>query len=272
MTIPHLFNLRAAISQPGHPLWVIGQQVVVRGLQAGKFLLAARLLGPEQIGLVGIALICLAIAESMSDTGLAQAVVQHKRRLNQWQAGAVWTLQGARGIGIALALALLSSPIAWAFGATSAANLVALAGGVALLRNSLNPGLFLAQRNRNFRKLCGYEVAAALVDITTTLLLIHSGVGAASVLLGSIAGETSKLLMTWSWLRTPMRPTLRWQLIAPFTSFGKWIWGSSIITLLLNQMDKILVARLLGTSEFGLYQVASRLAQLVVADASVALG
>ena len=244
----------------------------MRGLQACKFLLAARFLGPEQVGLVGIALICLAIAEGMSDTGLSQAVVQNKRSLNRWQAGAVWTLQLSRGLVIALGLFLLSTPIAWAFGATSATGLVALAGIVALLRNSLNPGLFVAQRNRNFRKLSIYEVSAAVVDITTTLLLIRAGMGPASVLLGSVAGESSKLLMTWSWFRVSIKPTVQWRLIAPFTSFGKWIWGSSVITLVLNQLDKILVAKLLGTTEFGFYQVASRVAQLVVADASVALG
>ena len=149
---------------------------------------------------------------------------------------------------------------------------MALAGIVALLRNSLNPGLFFAQRNRNFRKLSGYEVTAAIVDISTTLVLIHAGMGAASVLLGSIAGELSKLLMTWTWFRRPIRPTLHWRLIASFTSFGKWIWGSSIIILILNQFDKIIVAKIFGVGDFGIYQVSSRLAQLVVADAFIAVG
>lgn len=264
--------LRSWLRQANHPLWVVLQQVGVRGLQAVKFLLAARLLGPEQVGLVGIALICLAIAEGMSDTGLSQAVVQNRRSVNRWQAGAVWTLQVTRGTGIAVCLWLLASPIAWAFDAPASASLVALAGGVALLRNSLNPGLYLAQRQRDFRKLSVYEVTAAFVDIATTLLLIRAGLGAASMLLGSLAGEASKSAMTWTWFRFGIQPSMHWRLIARFTSFGKWIWGSSIITLLLNQFDKILVAKLLGTTEFGLYQVASRVAQLAVSDGSMALG
>lgn len=264
--------LRTSFRQANHPLWVVLQQVGVRGLQAVKFLLAARLLGPEQVGLVGIALICLAVAEGMSDTGLAQAVVQNRRSVNRWQAGAVWTLQITRGAGIAVCLWLLASPIAWAFDAPASASLVALAGGVALLRNSLNPGLYLAQRQRNFRKLSVYEVTAAFVDIATTLLLIRAGLGADSMLLGSLAGEASKSAMTWTWFRFGIQPSMHWRLIARFTSFGKWIWGSSIITLLLNQFDKILVAKLLGTTEFGLYQVASRFAQLTVSDGSMALG
>ena len=42
--------LRSSLRQANHPLWVVLQQVGVRGLQAMKFLLAARLLGPEQVG------------------------------------------------------------------------------------------------------------------------------------------------------------------------------------------------------------------------------
>lgn len=265
-------EFQSRLRQPQHAGWVVLQQAGVRGLQAGKFLIAARLLGPENIGLVGIALICLAIAEGMSDTGLAQAVVQSKRTINRRQAGALWTLQLVRGLALAVGLFVLSSPIAWAFGAVQATGLVAMAGLVALLRNCWNPGLFLYQRKRNFRSLCIYETGGAIVDIAMTILLIQAGIGPSSVLLGSIAGESVRVLITWTWFRLPIRPSLHWGLIIPFTSFGKWVWGSSVITLLLNQLDKILVARFLGTVDLGLYQVASRVAQLFISDGATAMG
>ena len=259
-------------SQPNHAFWVLVQQVAVRGLIALKFLLAARLLGPEQIGQVGIALLSLAIVEALSDTGLSQAVVQRHSTVNPKEAGAVWTLQMTRGIVLAMALLLLALPFAGFFKAPEAAGLVAIAAIIPLLRNTINPGVFFTQRDRNFRKLSIYEASAALVDLSATLLLIDLGFGAASLLLGNIASDGVKLFLSWAWLRTSIQPTFRWHQIRELTSYGKWIWGTSVITLLLNQFDKVLVAKLLGTTEFGLYQVASRIAQLVVADGAIALG
>ncbi len=258
--------------RPDHVFWVLIQQVAVRGLIAFKFLLAARLLGPDQIGMVGIATLSLAIVESLLDTGLSQAVVQRHNKISQHEAGAVWTLQMSRGFLLAIALLLLAVPIASLFKVSTSARLIALASIIPLLRNAFNPGLFLVQRDRNFRNLSLYETTAASFDFAMTLLLIHFGCGAASILLGNIASDCVKLVLSWSWFRIPIRPTFQWQLIGEYTHFGKWIWGSSVVTLVLNQFDKMLVARFLGTTEFGFYQVATRIAQLVVSDGTVALG
>lgn len=260
------------LTRQDHALWVLIQQVAVRGLIAVKFLLAARLLGPEQIGLVGIATLSLAIVESLSDTGLSQAVVQRHSTISPQEAGAVWTLQMSRGLVLAIALLLLAVPIAALFKVSESAGLVALAAIIPLLRNAFNPGVFLVQRDRNFRQLSLYEASAALLDFATTLLLIHLGFGAVSILLGNIASDCVKLVLSWTWFRVPLQPTFQWRLIRELTSFGKWVWGTSIVTLVLNQLDKVLVARFLGATEFGLYQVASRIAQLVVADGATALG
>jgi len=55
-------------------IWVLLQQIVVRGFVAVKFLAIGRILGPAAIGSVSVALLAVAIAEALSDTGLAQAV------------------------------------------------------------------------------------------------------------------------------------------------------------------------------------------------------
>ncbi|HZZ02708.1 MAG TPA: PST family polysaccharide export protein, partial [Paraburkholderia sp.] len=49
--------------------WVLLQQFAVRGLVAVKFLAIGRMLGPAAIGSVSVALLAVAIAEALSDTG-----------------------------------------------------------------------------------------------------------------------------------------------------------------------------------------------------------
>lgn len=264
--------LKAAFKKPDHPTWVISQQVVVRGLLALKFLLAARFLGPEQIGLVGVALLSLAIVESLSDTGLSQAIIQRRKVINSAEAGAVWTLLLCRGLALSALLLLAAIPISRFFEIEGAAPLVALAAIIPLLRNAINPGYFLVQRACNFRGVSIYEGSSALIDFGATMLLIQLNFGAASLLLGNIASDSVKVLSSWFWFKMPLKPNFRWRILQSLTAFGKWIWGTSFITLILNQLDKVLVAKFLGPVEFGLYQVATRVAQLVVSDAAVALG
>ena len=258
--------------RPEHPLWVASQQILVRGLMALKFLIAARLLGPEQIGLVGIALLSLAIVEAMTDTGLSQAVIQHRKRIDKDEAGAAWTLQVCRGVVLGALLIASATPIALFFETAASAQLIAISATIPVLRNAINPGLFITQRERNFRKISFYESSAAFLDFLASLILIKLGFGVTSILIGSIASETLKLILSWSWLKIETTPNTQWKKIRDLTNFGKWVWGSSIITLILNQLDKVLVVKFLGTNQFGLYQVASRIAQLLISDGVTALG
>ena len=251
--------------KPDHPLWVVSQQVIVRGLMALKFLIAARLLGPEQIGLVGIALLSLATVEAMTDTGMSQAIIQNQKRISPNEAGAAWTLQVLRGLILGISLIILSTPISIFFKLDESAQLIIIAAAIPVLRNSINPGYFLKQRDRNFKVVSFYESSAALLDFIITIIFIKLNFGA-------IASEILKLTLSWTLVKIKIVPTTQWKSIKELTNFGRWVWGSSIITMILNQLDKVLVAKLLGTTEFGLYQVASRIAQLLISDAITALG
>ncbi|MEJ3644203.1 oligosaccharide flippase family protein [Pseudomonas bubulae] len=258
--------------KPDHPLWVVSQQVIVRGLMALKFLIAARLLGPEQIGLVGIALLSLATVEAMTDTGMSQAIIQNQKRISPNEAGAAWTLQVLRGLILGISLIILSTPISIFFKLDESAQLIIIAAAIPVLRNSINPGYFLKQRDRNFKVVSFYESSAALLDFIISIIFIKLHFGAASILIGSIASETLKFTLSWTLVKIKIIPTTQWKSIKELTNFGRWVWGSSIITMILNQLDKVLVAKLLGTAEFGLYQVASKIAQLLISDAITALG
>lgn len=255
-----------------HVAWVLIQHVLVKGLFAFKFLLAARLLGPQLFGLVGVALAALAIVESLSDTGMTQALIQREKLLSKTEAGAVWTLQTVRGSVLLLILYLFSGPIAGLFGIPEAASLIALAAFLPLIRNAANPGYSILQRDRQFRAIAFSETAVSLLDFVSTCLFIYSGLGAASVLLGSVVADASRCTLSWSLFRYNLRVNFVWSAIKDLGRYGRWIWGTSVITVVLNQFDKIMVARWLGATQFGMYQTASRLAQMAVADVAVAFG
>ncbi len=54
-------------------------------------------------------------------------------------------------------------------------------------------------------------------------------------------------------------------------NFSRWIWAGSVVNLLLNQFDKVIVAKLLGPAQLGAYQMSSKLAQMLLADAAIAM-
>lgn len=262
-------SLRASLA-PNAATWVLAQQVAVRGLVAVKFLAIGRILGPAAIGSVSVALLAVAIAESLSDTGLAQAVVQGKDTPTRDELGAVFTTLVARGAGVALVLLALAPFMAGQFH-LGGAWLLQMAAVLPLVRGCASPGYYVAQRERRFSRLAAIEVGAALADCCVGLTLALSGAGASSVLIGMLCGEAIKSAVTWAVLahRPPLAP--RWSGIGHYIGFSRWIWAGSVVNLVLNQFDKVVVGKMLGPAQLGAYQMSSRLAQMLLADAALAL-
>ncbi|HTH73981.1 MAG TPA: oligosaccharide flippase family protein [Trinickia sp.] len=262
-------SLRATLA-PNAATWVLAQQVAVRGLVAVKFLAIGRILGPAAIGSVSVALLAVAIAESLSDTGLAQAVVQGKDTPTRDELGAVFTTLVARGAGVALVLLALAPFMAGQFH-LGGAWLLQTAAVLPLVRGCASPGYYVAQRERRFSRLAAIEVGAALADCCVGLTLALTGAGASSVLIGMLCGEAIKSAVTWVVLahRPPLAP--RWSGIGHYLGFSRWIWAGSVVNLVLNQFDKVVVGKMLGPAQLGAYQMSSRLAQMLLADAALAL-
>ncbi|MFT0169877.1 oligosaccharide flippase family protein [Paraburkholderia mimosarum] len=253
------------------PSWVLIQQVVVRGLAAVKFLAIGRILGPAAIGNVGVALLAVAIAEALSDTGLNQAVVQAKGVPTRSELGAVWTTLTTRGAFIALLLIAVAPLMNAQFHLNGSVALLQLAAALPLIRGLASPAYFMVQRDRRFQRLASVETSSAFADCAVGLLCALSGAGAYAVLIGMIVGETLKTVLTWLVMgaRPPVR--LKWSGIGHYVNFSRWIWAGSVVNLVLNQFDKVLVGRLLGPAALGAYQMSSRFAQMLLADAAIAM-
>jgi O-antigen/teichoic acid export membrane protein len=251
--------------------WVLLQQVVVRGFVAIKFLAIGRILGPEAIGAVSIALLAVAIAESLSDTGLAQAVVQGNAAPTHDELGSVWATLAMRGVLIGLLIAVLAPFMTSQFHMSGSIGLILLAAVLPILRGIASPAYFVVTRQRGFQKLAGVETSASFTDCAVGLICALSGAGAYSVLIGLVAGELLKTTLTWTTMspRPPIR--LSFKGISHYVNFSRWIWAGSVVNLLLNQFDKVVVAKLLGPLQLGAYQMSSKLAQMLLADAAIAM-
>jgi O-antigen/teichoic acid export membrane protein len=251
--------------------WVLLQQVAVRGFAAVKFLAIGRILGPEAIGSVSVALLAVAVAESLSDTGLAQAVIQGRETPTRTELGAVWTTLATRGVLVACLLIALAPLMNSQFHLGGSLALLQLAAVVPLIRGTASPAYYVVARERRFQQIAGIEVLTALVDCSIGLICAFAGAGAYSLLIGLAAGESLKSALTW--LTMTPRPPIRfaWAGIGHYVNFSRWIWASSVVNLMLNQFDKVIVGKLLGPASLGAYQMSSKLAQMLLADAATAM-
>jgi O-antigen/teichoic acid export membrane protein len=228
-----------------------------------------RLLDSHAYGVVGVITSIAYMLTMLTDIGLLGFIVRHEEGHDPTFLDQVWTIRLLRGIGLALLMVAVAKPGAALLGKPELAPVVAL-WSVSFLLDGLSALTFAtAVRNKQLWRLstlelCG-NVMTLVVSITTALIWRSYW----ALIAGMISGAAVKTIL--SYLIVPN--TRRRIRISPARSaelwrFSRFIAMSSVLSLLILQSDKLVLARLMPLSAYGLYAIAVTLAAAPGAIAS----
>ncbi|WP_186320862.1 oligosaccharide flippase family protein [Bacillus mycoides] len=265
-------NVKNIMNNKQHPVWVLVQQIISRVFVGLKFLILARMLGPQAIGLISVALISLAIIESLTQLGIMESIVQREKNLSLKERDAVWTMQFLRGIIISLTLFIISPMLVQVFNAPESLALLYVIAMVPLFTNSISIGMFQSIRNRNYRDVSIIELSTIILDLIISIILIGLFNSPLGVVISQLIAQVYRSIFSHVKFKTIPKFHIDYRTIKEVNRYGRWIWGNSISSLINNQLDKILASKFLGTTLLGYYQMSQKFAQMGVTDISFALG
>ncbi len=236
-------------------LWLGGGQIAGLALQVVLRLVLARLLAPEDFGLVAMAMFFTAFSSHLTDLGLGPALVQRSRLSEEHKSTAFWS-SGAISV---LLLALLAA------GAPAIGVFYGAPGVVPVVR-ALALGFVLGFPEGVYRNLLGRELSFRLIGLRRLLgVALGGGVGIALALRGAgvwalvaeylVRSASGSLLYMSSsgWL-----PKLRFSTpaLGEMWRYGRSIVGSRLVNFFNRNLDNLLIGRYLGAVPLGLYSVA----------------
>jgi len=241
--------------------WVFFLRIVQQLFGLARLIIIARILSPHDFGLMGIALLTMATLETFSQTGFQAALIQKKEDIKSYLDN-VWTVSILRAFVIFAILYLIAPYAAIFFNAPEAKLIIQVTGLAMLLGAFTNIGVLYFQKELEFNKEFIYQFTGTLADfiVAVSAALILGNVWA--LVFGLLAGSATRCFV--SYLVHPYRPRLNFHLgkTKELFGFGKWIFGTSIITFLFNQGDDAFLGKILGVTALGFYQMAYRIGQL----------
>jgi len=241
--------------------WVFFLRIFNQGFSLLRLIILARILSPNDFGLMGIALLAMSILETFSQTGFEQALIQKKEDIESYLNNA-WTVLILRGFILFIILYFIAPYVAIFFNAQEAKPIIRVIGFSILFQAFTNIGVIYFQKELEFKKQFIYQLSGTLADfiVAISAVLILRNVWA--LVLGSLAGSIARCFM--SYLIHPHRPCLSKDLgkVKELFGFGKWIMGLSILVFLITQGDDIFVGKILGTTALGFYQLAYRISNI----------
>ena len=248
--------------------WAAALRVTVRLLLFVRTLILARLLAPDDFGLMGIAVISILFIESITDSGVEAALVQKKEEIEEYLDTA-WTMQIIRSILTAALLVVFAPTIGSFFGSAEAETILRVLSLTVALKGFANIGVVRFTKHLRFDKTFILEMASRGLEFVVSVSLAFALRNVWALVIGAMVGMIARLVT--SYIIDDYRPRVRWvwDQVKELFNFGKWILVTNVAMFGVSNIDDILVGRFLGVTQLGFYRMAYNLSQAVAAEIMV---
>jgi teichuronic acid exporter len=221
-------------------------------------LVLAKLLFPEQFGIIGMATVFTGFVQVLNDIGIGAALIQ-RRDENLREAHfhtAFWT-----GVGWSMSLYLIISfivgPLAANFYNQPILSQLVPILSLGILSSPVNL-VHKAQltKQMNFKKMAFIDNTSNIIAGCIALALAFGGAGVWSLAFNSVASIVIAMPLYFS--ATKWTPRFIWERLAfkEVFGFGVYTTGTSVVNYLINNIDYLLIGKLLSAQALGSYTFA----------------
>lgn len=238
--------------------WTSLEMVVNRGFGLIVQLVLARLLFPQDYGLIGMAAVFITFINVFSDLGMNAALVQRKEEeiTPEHYDTVFWTGVVFSAI-LYLILLFIGTPLITQFYQEPLLAEIIPVISLGILLSPINM-VHRAQltKKMEFKKLAFISTTSSIVSGVVAISMAFTGLGVWALVFNSIAGTIISIPLFFKaskWL-----PRFVWQKKAfdDVFGFGAYTTGTSIFNYLMGNIDYLMIGKLLGTVTLGYYTFA----------------
>jgi PST family polysaccharide transporter len=229
-------------------------------------LVLARLLAPQDFGVVAAALTLTSYLELGLDLGIGAALIYEQEEGVTPRVQTAFTLNLLLG-AVLFAAAFLAAPLTARFfqvpGQDAIFRALAL---VLLIRGAGQVNVAILRRDLRFKPLVLLDVVRGSMRAAVAVLLALAGYRAWAIVWGFLAGELAGMAVGWMIVRFPPRLRFDRAASASLLRYGLSLVGVKALDEIGDNSDYLVVGNRLGPLQLGFYSMAFRLPELVVTN------
>jgi O-antigen/teichoic acid export membrane protein len=231
----------------------VGMQFGNGALQIIAAVALARLLAPEDFGLVAIITVLTSFAPLLIDFGLGDATAQ-RSKITQSQVSSLFWLSSGIGLGIAVVVACCSPLIAWIYRDPRLETIALYSATTFVLLGASNQHLALLRRTMRFGTIAKIQILGNAIGFAVAIFMAVSGYNYWALVLRPIA--SSLCIFIGAWLACPWRPgfPLLDDEVKSMVRFGLHVVGFSVTYTVAKAVDRLGLGLFYRPDEVGYYQ------------------
>jgi O-antigen/teichoic acid export membrane protein len=237
---------------------------VERGARFARNMILARILAPEQFGIMAIVMAANQLFEALTEVGVIQAIIQNKKGDTEEFLNVAWWFSAVRGIGLYL-IGFLAAPFVASFYDEPLLTSLLRVAFLAMLFSGLtSPRLYVLQKHLKFGKYVWIMQGSGLAGTVLTLVAAIYVRNVWALVFGLVAEVVIRCLM--SFILCPIRPrfTFDKESSRDLFRFSKGMVGLPILTFVVMQADIFVLGKVCSKDLLGMYSMALALANIPV--------
>ncbi len=224
-------------------------------------IILARLLSPDEFGLIGMIIIFIAVSQSFIDSGFSQALIR-KTDCKQKDYTTVFYFNLLAGILFYLILFFLSPSISQFFNEPILRDLVRVLGLILIINSFAIIQRTILIKNINFKLQAKITLSSSVLSGIIGITLAYNGFGIWSLVVQRILNQL--FIATLLWIFNRWLPTLEFskQSFKEMFSFGSKLLASGLINTIYQNIYYLIIGKFFSATDLGYYTRADHFSRI----------
>jgi lipopolysaccharide exporter len=249
--------------------WMLAMRMSVRVIGMVNTMIVARILLPEDFGLIAMAMVVVAFVDALNDMGLDMALIR-SREVTVQLYNSAWTLSALVGAANAAVLVLIAPHVAAFYGDARLDGLLCTMAGLPLLNGLANPRVADFRRNLHFSKDFQHQLFSRLMALPATIIAALVLRSYWALVVGMFA--SSAALIVLGYIMRPFFPRPSFAQCRSLLGFSIWVQVRSIGLVLSSRFDQLFIGKILTPADVGGYRMTQELAEMATVETVLPLG
>lgn len=241
--------------------WTVASYGASKAVNVLTTIVLARLVAPDEFGLVALASLALTLLGFVKDLGLGGTVIV-RQDLDRRALGTVLTLMVVVSALLGVVAAGLAPLLADFFGEPRLDGVIYVMATLLLISGFSSFYEVLLQREMEFKRRFAALIGQSIVTTAVSIPLAAAGAGVWSLVAGQIAGLAAFGVLAFALAPYRVRPAFERAIVPSLFGAGSGFLLQNVSIFARQNADYVVVGRAFGAAPVGFYSMAYRLGDL----------